>query len=125
MTTRYKVFAAALGLVIATGAIGDVVAQTKAPLAGATQTTAAQPGATKNVVAKTAASKPVATKTTVSNKTVAGGIATVKAHRIHVAHRGTKLRVTHRLTTRGKIAHKLHLRHFAKASLKGKTTIVR
>ena len=120
MTTRYKVFAAALGLVIATGAIGDVVAQTKAPPAGATQTTAAQPGATKTV-----ASKPGATKTTASNKTVAGGIATVKAHRIHVAHRGTKLRVTHHLTTRGKIAHKLHLRHFAKASLKGKTTIVR
>ncbi len=109
MINRSKILAAALGLVIATGAIGGASAQTNAPA-----------GTAKPVLAQSVPSK------TIASKPVAGKIATGKHHRIHLAHRGTKhLTLAHRATSRAKVAHKLGLRHVAKDKIKGKTTIVR
>ena len=130
MTNRSKIIAAALGLVIAAAGIADVSAQTSASTPVAAKPVAVQSGASKTVIgktvpAKTASTKTVSTKTTTS-KPVASKVATSKHRRLHIAKRGTKhLTMTHRFTSRGKIAHKFGLRHFAKVSTKGRTTVVR
>ena len=144
MSNRSKILAAVLGLVLATSAIGGVSAQTGAIPAGTVKPVATQAVPSKTVPAKAApskiaVSKPEARKTeagkTVANKPVASKIVTSKIvtskhGRVHLALRGTKhLKVTHRVTSRGKIAHRLGLRHFAqvnaKANTKGKTTVIR
>ena len=109
--TKFKILAAALGLVLATGAIGDVSAKTST----------ITPVTTHSVSGKAFATKTFAKKT-VATKTVA-----LKHHRVHLARHGVKtVKIAHKMTTRAKIAHKLGLKHIAKANLaKGKTTVIR
>lgn len=94
MNTRSKLIAAALGLIVATGAIGEASAKTIT----ATRTITA----TKTV-------KPIKMVKTVK---VAGH------HRIHLAHRGVKhVTLAHRLTPRVKIARKVIGKPVAKVTM--------
>lgn len=98
MTPRFKLLAAALGLVIATGAIGDVSAKTIAA---------------KTIAAKTI--KPVAVHTVAGKTTKTMKIAG-KHHRVHLTRRGTThAKLAHSAKIHAKIAHRIGLKHVATA----------
>ena len=92
MNTRFKFLAAALGLVIATGAVGDASAKIVTASKTVTQTKSIKPARVTSVGYR---------------------------HRLHFVHRGVVKHVViaHRLAPRITLAHKIALKPVAKATV--------